>query len=60
WAERIPAAEIGAALAACGGDVARCAALLKTPTESLRREVRRLRDAAGQKREPTSISGSGR
>jgi len=46
WAERIPAAEIGAALAACGGDVARCAALLKTPTESLRREVRRLRDAA--------------
>jgi two-component system nitrogen regulation response regulator GlnG len=60
WAERIPAAEIDAALAACAGDVARCAALLKTPTESLRREVRRLRDAAGQNREPTSISGSGR
>jgi two-component system nitrogen regulation response regulator GlnG len=50
WAERIPAAEIGAALAACGDDVARCAALLRTPTESLRREVRRLRDAAGQDR----------
>jgi two-component system nitrogen regulation response regulator GlnG len=46
WAERIPAAEIDAALAACGGDVARCAAMLRTPTESLRREVRRLRDAA--------------
>ena len=60
WAERIPAAEIDAALAACAGDVARCAALLMTPTESLRREVRRLRDAAVQKREPTSISGSGR
>jgi two-component system nitrogen regulation response regulator GlnG len=42
WAERIPADEIGRALAACGGDVGRCAELLKTPTESLRREVRRL------------------
>jgi two-component system nitrogen regulation response regulator GlnG len=42
WAERIPAAEIEQALAACDGDVARCAVLLKTPTESLRREVRRL------------------
>ncbi|MFL6631099.1 MAG: sigma 54-interacting transcriptional regulator [Massilia sp.] len=42
WAERIPADEIGQALAACGGDVGRCAELLKTPTESLRREVRRL------------------
>lgn len=42
WAERIPAEEIEKALAACGGDVARCAEVLKTPTESLRREVRRL------------------
>jgi two-component system nitrogen regulation response regulator GlnG len=46
WAERIPADEIGRALAACGGDVARCAAALGTPTESLRREVRRLRESA--------------
>lgn len=42
WAERIPAEEIERALAACDGDVARCAVVLKTPTESLRREVRRL------------------
>ena len=42
WAERIPADEIERALAACGGDVGRCAELLRTPTESLRREVRRL------------------
>jgi two-component system nitrogen regulation response regulator GlnG len=42
WAERIPADEIAQALAACAGDVGRCAELLKTPTESLRREVRRL------------------
>jgi two-component system nitrogen regulation response regulator GlnG len=45
WAERIPAAEIERALAACDGDVARCAVVLKTPTESLRREVRRLRES---------------
>jgi two-component system nitrogen regulation response regulator GlnG len=44
WAERIPAAEIQRALAACAGDVGRCAAVLRTPTESLRREVRRLRE----------------
>jgi two-component system nitrogen regulation response regulator GlnG len=42
WAERIPADEIERTLAACAGDVARCAEVLKTPTESLRREVRRL------------------
>jgi two-component system nitrogen regulation response regulator GlnG len=42
WAERIPSAEIEQTLAACDGDVARCAVVLKTPTESLRREVRRL------------------
>ena len=42
WAERIPAEEIERALAACAGDVGRCAELLRTPTESLRREVRRL------------------
>ena len=46
WAERISAAEIERALAACDGDVARCAVVLKTPTESLRREVRRLRESA--------------
>jgi len=45
WAERIPADEIERALAACDGDVARCAVALKTPTESLRREVRRLRES---------------
>jgi len=46
WAERIPADEIERALAACAGDVGRCAELLRTPTESLRREVRRLRESA--------------
>ncbi len=46
WAERIPAEEIERALAACAGDVGRCAAQLRTPTESLRREVRRLRESA--------------
>jgi two-component system nitrogen regulation response regulator GlnG len=45
WAERIPAEEIERTLAACDGDVARCAVVLKTPTESLRREVRRLRES---------------
>ena len=44
WAERIPAEEIKRALSACGGDVASCAEVLRTPTESLRREVRRLRE----------------
>ncbi|PQO98098.1 sigma-54-dependent Fis family transcriptional regulator [Massilia phosphatilytica] len=46
WAERIPAEEIERALGACAGDIGRCAVLLKTPTESLRREVRRLRESA--------------
>lgn len=41
--ERIPADEIERAVAASEGDVARCAALLKTPAESLRRHLRRLR-----------------
>jgi DNA-binding NtrC family response regulator len=45
-AERIAPEEIGQALAACGEDVARAAAALMTPTESLRREVRRLRELA--------------
>ena len=45
WAERISADEIERTLAACAGDVARCAAVLQTPTESLRREVRRLRES---------------
>ena len=44
--ERIPADEIERALAASDGDVARCAALLETPVEALRRHVRRLREAA--------------
>lgn len=42
WAERIDPEEIARAMAACGDDVARAAAALRTPTESLRREVRRL------------------
>jgi two-component system nitrogen regulation response regulator GlnG len=42
WAERIPPEEIERVLAACDGDVGRCAAALRTPTESLRREIRRL------------------
>jgi two-component system nitrogen regulation response regulator GlnG len=46
WAERIPAEEIERALAACAGDIGRCAEVLRTPTESLRREVRRLRESA--------------
>jgi two-component system nitrogen regulation response regulator GlnG len=45
WAERIPADEIERGLAACAGDVGRCAEVLRTPTESLRREVRRLRES---------------
>lgn len=36
-AQHIPSAEIDRALAASDGDVARCAALLKTPAEPLRR-----------------------
>jgi len=43
-AERIPVEEIERALAASKGDVARCAALLRTPAEALRRHVRRLRE----------------
>jgi two-component system nitrogen regulation response regulator GlnG len=46
WAERIPAEEIERAMRACDGDVTRCAAALRTPAESLRREVRRLRELA--------------
>ncbi|MDN4054873.1 sigma 54-interacting transcriptional regulator [Massilia sp. YIM B02763] len=42
WAEKIPAEEIARAMAAHGDDVTRAAAALRTPTESLRREVRRL------------------
>jgi two-component system nitrogen regulation response regulator GlnG len=40
-AERIPAAEIERALTESGGDVARCAGLLQTPAEALRRHLRR-------------------
>jgi two-component system nitrogen regulation response regulator GlnG len=40
-AERIPADEIERALHASAGDVARCAALLQTPAEALRRHLRR-------------------
>jgi DNA-binding NtrC family response regulator len=39
-AERIPAEEIRAALAACADDFERCASMLKTPTEALRRAWR--------------------
>ncbi len=42
WAEQIPAEEIARAMFDCGEDVARAASALRTPTESLRREVRRL------------------
>jgi two-component system nitrogen regulation response regulator GlnG len=41
WAERIPAEEIARAMAEHKDDVAGAASALKTPTESLRREVRR-------------------
>jgi len=44
WAERIAPEEIARAMAASGDDVARAASALRTPTESLRREVRRLRE----------------
>jgi len=44
WAEQIPAQEIARAMAGCGEDVASAASVLQTPTESLRREVRRLRE----------------
>jgi two-component system nitrogen regulation response regulator GlnG len=40
-ADRIPADEIERALHASEGDVARCAALLQTPAEALRRHLRR-------------------
>lgn len=38
-AGEIPAAEIAAALARSGGDLAACAALLRTPSEALRRHL---------------------
>lgn len=41
-ASQIPAAEIAAALARCSGDLEACAALLKTPSEALRRHLRAL------------------
>jgi two-component system nitrogen regulation response regulator GlnG len=43
-AEHIPLDEIERALAASEGDVTRCAAMLQTPAEALRRHVRRLRE----------------
>lgn len=39
----IPEADIAHAMAQCGGDVERCAALLRTPAEALRRRWRQLR-----------------
>jgi two-component system nitrogen regulation response regulator GlnG len=39
----IPEADIARAMAQCGGDVERCAALLRTPAEALRRRWRQLR-----------------
>jgi two-component system nitrogen regulation response regulator GlnG len=44
-AERIPPVEIERALLDSGGDVARCAALLQTPAEALRRHLRRVDEA---------------
>jgi DNA-binding NtrC family response regulator len=44
-ADSIPAAELERAMAASDGDVARGAALLKTPAEALRRRWRQLRPA---------------
>lgn len=44
-APAIPTDEIEHAMAACGGDLARCAAMLRTPVEPLRRHVRRPRRA---------------
>lgn len=41
-AERIPADEIRQALGACENDLARCAQLLQTPMEPLRRHLRQL------------------
>lgn len=45
-AQAIPSDEIEHAMASCGGDVARCAAMLRTPVEPLRRHVRRLQAGA--------------
>ena len=42
-AETIPEEEIARAMAECGGDLERCAALLQTPAEALRRRWRLLR-----------------
>ncbi|SFC53082.1 sigma-54-dependent transcriptional regulator [Massilia yuzhufengensis] len=42
-AETIPENDIARAMEACGGDVERCAATLKTPAEALRRRWRLLR-----------------
>jgi two-component system nitrogen regulation response regulator GlnG len=44
-AERISPVEIERALLDSGGDVARCAALLQTPAEALRRHLRRVDEA---------------
>lgn len=41
-AGQIPAPEIAAALASSGGDIEACAAVLKTPSEALRRHLRAL------------------
>jgi two-component system nitrogen regulation response regulator GlnG len=40
--EKIPTEEIRQAMLSCGGDPERCASLLKTPCEALRRHVRAL------------------
>lgn len=57
-ADAIPALEIRHAMTACHGDVARSAALLKTPAEPLRRHLHRLaRQDFGI--DPTCTSGSG-
>lgn len=44
-AETIPEMDIARAMATCAGDVERCAALLQTPAEALRRRWRLLRPA---------------
>jgi two-component system nitrogen regulation response regulator GlnG len=46
WPDRIPHDEIARAWEASGGDVTRCAALLHTPAEALRRHLRKLRETA--------------
>ncbi|RFP17535.1 sigma-54-dependent Fis family transcriptional regulator [Duganella sp. BJB488] len=46
-AHAIPVDELKVALAACEGDLTRCAAMLKTPVEPLRRQVYQLRQQGG-------------